>query len=214
MKPNKLSACLVTLFFCGLPLCAAAADALRVWTDVQGRTIEARLLSMDSVKETVRIERADGSVFELPILRFSPADRAYARSWASTQAVYADGLRELTSENWEWLTTSGSLQAGRYVKVPVKEMTTILNNRLAKARLTSEKGSLSGLRFDENAGLEAISAEFDNTISLATFFREVAKANNLRLLVDGNGILVLRRSGQPPANKNEPAKIEFLGVSN
>lgn len=214
MKPFKLLACLVTLTFCGFPLYSAAADELRTWTDVQGRKIEARVLAVDLTKETVRIERADGATFELPLLRFSPADRVYAKVWADNHALAADGLRELTTENWDWLTRSGSMQTGRYIKVPAKEFAAILNTRIANARLKTEKGSLTGLRIEEDSELGAISAEITGTVSYASFLRELAKANNLRLLVDASGAIVIRRSGGTDTTPTQDGeKIEFLGIT-
>jgi|GEM_PF-2993677 len=50
----------------------------RTWTDVDGRTIVARLVS--STDTTVTIVRSDGGAFTFPLERLSEEDRAYAAS--------------------------------------------------------------------------------------------------------------------------------------
>ncbi len=65
----------------------AAAEEVRIWTDLEGRTIEARLLSAEG--DAVTIRRTDGRVFTFSIERLSPEDRAYVeeQSAASFPAI-------------------------------------------------------------------------------------------------------------------------------
>lgn len=59
-------------------------SAPRTWTDREsGRQIEARLI--DVTGETVRIVRADGQTFDLPLARLTNEDQAYARGWSKTK---------------------------------------------------------------------------------------------------------------------------------
>ncbi len=54
---------------------------MRTWTDVQGRTINARLLHTDASKTSIEIERADGVRFTLPVARLSFADQQFVQNW-------------------------------------------------------------------------------------------------------------------------------------
>ena len=89
MKSTKRLACLVTLLLCGYPFTTALADELRTWTDVQGRTITARLLHADQGKATIEIERADGVHFTLPIARLCSADQQFVQNWVPEPAAPA-----------------------------------------------------------------------------------------------------------------------------
>ncbi|MCC5844457.1 MAG: hypothetical protein JJU05_09415 [Verrucomicrobia bacterium] len=55
----------------------AAPQSLRVWTDVNGRTIEARMIS--ATADQVTIQRADGAQFTIPLATLSPADQQWVR---------------------------------------------------------------------------------------------------------------------------------------
>ncbi|WP_232289512.1 DUF1549 domain-containing protein [Verrucomicrobium spinosum] len=56
----------------------AQAAAARVWTDSQGRKVEAAFVKLDG--DTVYIQLANGTVFPLPLARLSPADQEAART--------------------------------------------------------------------------------------------------------------------------------------
>jgi hypothetical protein len=220
MKPIKLFACLVTLTLCGLPLSSAVADESRTWTDTQGRTIEAKILGTDPVKDTIEIQRADGTKFTLPLSRLSQTDRVFVKTWASehpspevsgsnASAKPKSDLKELTPEQWEWLARSGSIQPSQYVRVPAKEMVALLNTRLERAKsMSTSKGAVTGLRLDEDSDVAEITTEVRNTMSLAAFLREMAASNDLSLFVDTKGAIVIQRTTRPATDK-----IEFLGMS-
>jgi len=57
---------------------AVPAADFRVWTDRQGKTIQARLIGTDG--QTVTLERQDGKRIALPLDRLSPADREQFRA--------------------------------------------------------------------------------------------------------------------------------------
>ncbi|MCX6938024.1 MAG: hypothetical protein NTU80_09035 [Verrucomicrobia bacterium] len=54
---------------------------MRSWTDLQGRSIYARLLAPPN-EGVIKIEREDGQVFNLNVARLSQADLDYLRSLA------------------------------------------------------------------------------------------------------------------------------------
>ena len=120
MKSTRRLACLVTLLLCGYPFNTAMADSVRTWTDVQGRTLNARLLHTDASKTTIEIERTDGVHFTLPLTRLSLADQQFVQHWApepespaapSPTEAPSTALTELSPANWEWLTQAGSITA-------------------------------------------------------------------------------------------------------
>lgn len=58
-----------------------AAPLSRTWTDVNGRTMEATLLSADFGSPLAVLETADGRQIEVPVRSLSPADREVIREW-------------------------------------------------------------------------------------------------------------------------------------
>ena len=219
MKLTKRLVCLVTLLLCGYPFSTAVADSVRTWTDVQGRTINARLLHIDSSKATIEIERADGVRFTLPLSRLSYADQQFIQNQEPTvdgtasasppaSEAVAASLAELSAANWEWLTQAGSITARNYVNFPVDQVVTLLNARLSAARSAKAKAAIKGVRIDPLADLTEINAEFPNTVNLATFLKELAVQNSLQVRVDASNILVLQRV--PTSAPTLP--IKFLGL--
>ena len=213
MKPNKPLACLVTLLLCGYPFNTAVADSVRTWTDAQGRSIEARLLQADTSKATIEIERADGVRFTLPIARLSQADQQFIQNWQPEVDVTAaalpgssGSLAELSPAQWEWLAQAGSMTARKYVNSPAQQLVALLNTRLTGAHSPKVKEAIKGVRIDEDTDLTEINAEFGNTVSFSTFFKELAEQNSLQLRVDSSGFIVLQR---PPSSA---PKIKFLGT--
>jgi len=57
-----------------------AKEPIRTWTSADGRTIEARFI--DEKKDTVRIRRTDGRVFNIPLDNLSEEDQKYVESLA------------------------------------------------------------------------------------------------------------------------------------
>ena len=218
MKSIKHLACLVTLLLCSYPFNTAKADSLRTWTDVQGRTINARLLHSNPSMATIEIERADGVRFTLPITRLCLADQQFLQnsepmvdgtaSAAPAASEAPTALAELSQANFAWLTQAGSMPARNYVNTPADQLITVLNMRISGAHSTSAKDAIKGVRIDPNAGLTEINLETTNTVSLATFIRELAEQNSLQLRVDVGGILVLQRVPSSAPKQT----IKFLGL--
>jgi len=191
---------------------------VRTWTDVQGRTINARLIHMDANKATIEIERADGVLFTLPITRLSFADQQFVlngeagvEDTASPSPVTSDApsaLAELSTANWAWLTQAVNMPARNYVNTPADQLVTVLNTRLSGAHSASAKEAIKGVRIDPNASLTEINLETTNTVSLATFIRALAEQNSLQLRVDASGVLVLQRV---PTSATQQT-IKFLGL--
>ena len=57
-----------------------AKEPIRTWTSADGRTIQARFI--DEKKDTVRIRRTDGRVFNIPLDNLSEEDQKYVESLA------------------------------------------------------------------------------------------------------------------------------------
>ena len=55
-----------------------AEEPFRVWTNQDGRTIQARYI--DETKGMIRIRRTDGRVFKIPLDNLSEEDRKYVKS--------------------------------------------------------------------------------------------------------------------------------------
>jgi len=75
----KVAAAIAVLVCVGLCLRQATAEDLSqpsLWKSADGRTIEARVLSISAGERTVRLERDDGLRFSLPWDRLSEADQA------------------------------------------------------------------------------------------------------------------------------------------
>ncbi len=219
MNPNKLLACLVALIAIrSLPLSAAEVSDARTWTDVQGRTIEARLINADATAGTIKIERADGAHFTLPVSRLSAQDQVFVREWTARQApapaapaasaASAPSLQELTQANWDWLARCGSIQPAVYKQISPEDLGALINRRLQNSPAPTGKGAITRARIDTESGGDEISIEVRTIVSLSTFLRDLARQNNLVLRIDSEGNLVIQRQ---PSKKSDT--IEFLGVS-
>ena len=64
-----------------------AKEPIRTWTSADGRTLEARFLEM--VGSKVRIEKASGRTFTVPLTGFSSADQEYTKK-AYGRALFVD----------------------------------------------------------------------------------------------------------------------------
>ncbi|MBN2162835.1 MAG: hypothetical protein JXR25_01880 [Pontiellaceae bacterium] len=75
-----------------LGFCAGLAGAgeFRIFSDQQGRAIEAKIVKFDSVKGKLQVERKDGQrVWVQPEL-FSKDDQAYIKEWISADQVLSE----------------------------------------------------------------------------------------------------------------------------
>lgn len=92
----KKAATTALLIFVGVSI--AHGNEFRVFTDAQGRAIEARILSFDPVKSEVEIERKDGKrVWVSPTL-FSEDDQRYVKGWVSAYRILSDECLQVSFE--------------------------------------------------------------------------------------------------------------------
>ena len=72
------------LILSGLAVLVCARVEARIFTDTQGRTIDAELI--DATLTQAKIRRADGQIFDLKLETLSAADRAYIVAWTRQRA--------------------------------------------------------------------------------------------------------------------------------
>lgn len=210
MKPYKLLACLVTLqFTCGLTLQAADTHDFRQWTDANGRTINARLVEAIGT-ESVKIERHDGLSFTVSLKAFSPADQAYVKSLRAapptSKFTLPAGLKAADPALWTLLAASGTQPETTYSNTSLDLVLETLNRRLSVDAIKSPAGQPLHVR-TEPANLASrvkLSGAMPR-MTLATFMKEIARANNLAVATDSKGMVVL-------VDKTPGADLEFLGV--
>jgi len=77
MKPNAILF-LLTFLIAMLTVGPALADTSRVWTDIQGRKVEATFIKLEG--DTVHIQLSSGSVHAIALERLSAEDQAVAKS--------------------------------------------------------------------------------------------------------------------------------------
>lgn len=92
MKPVRLTC----LFFASLLFPLSASAETREWTSADGKTIEGTILALEG--DTVKLE-TDRGVFELPLTRFSEADRAFAKDWAKEKEEMAKSAADSGGRN-------------------------------------------------------------------------------------------------------------------
>ncbi len=81
---------MIILFLVCLAVPIAHGREFRIFTDDQGRAIEAKVISHDPVKGNVQLERTDGKrVWVSPGL-FSAGDQAYLKEWIAANRVLSD----------------------------------------------------------------------------------------------------------------------------
>ncbi len=86
---KRILSILVTVCM-GSSLTASAETELRVFTDEQGRAIEARVVDFDAVKGSVQLEREDGQRFWVPPKLFSDDDQSYIKQWIAANRILSD----------------------------------------------------------------------------------------------------------------------------
>lgn len=77
---------------------AQVAGDFRQFTDKQGRSLEARVVSVAPDKKTMKILLRDGKEVDLEILLLSLDDQQYLRDWVSTQPAGTSYRLEVTVE--------------------------------------------------------------------------------------------------------------------
>jgi hypothetical protein len=204
---SKFLRLVAPICFGAITLFGSEASPLRSWTDVQGRSIQARLLA-PPVDGAIRIERADGQVFTLNVTRLSTADQAYLASLAAPppSAEELNKLRELTQQDWDMLAQLLSLSPRTYANAPADEVVAMLNTRLASSDFRLPDGRPISIRLEGEAAEARINTEIRYPVNLSTFLQDVTKRANLELRLDPKQQLVL------VAATKEVEKIKFLGL--
>ncbi len=67
---------------------AQLAEEFHTWTNTSGKQVEAALVSVDAVAKMLKIKTKDGTEYDVPIAKLSPADFEYAKArYAAMQAA-------------------------------------------------------------------------------------------------------------------------------
>lgn len=205
MKPLKRLACLVTLqFMCGLTLQAAAPQEFRQWTDVNGRTMTARLIALPNA-ESVKIERLDGQVFTVPLTRFSPADQDHVNAYRAERSEENPSgdttFKEPDTATWTLLNSGGSQPASAYDNTSLDLIIEGINRRFSVKKVKTPEGTPLTVRTEPSNLAARIRITGDlPRMSLSGFVQEVARTNNLKVKTDRSGLVVLV-DNEPPADK-------------
>ena len=210
MTPLKRLACLVTLTLIGgLTLKADEPTAYRQWTDPSGRTMTARYVETVG-NDTIKIERQDGQVFTVPLKSFSAADQAYVKSLTAAaktpKITLPAGLKIADPALWTLLASGGNQPESTYSNTSLDLVLESINQRFSLNALKTPSGQPLQVR-TEPANLASrikLSGEMPR-MSMATFMKEIARANNLVVATDAKGMVVL-------VDKSPSADLEFLGV--
>jgi hypothetical protein len=168
------------------------------------------------VEGVIKIERADGQVFNLNVARLSQADQDYLRSFTEPASAGpaetsggSEGLRVLSPQDWELLAQLLSITPRTYADTPADEVVEMLNRRLAASEFRLPDGRPISIRLEGEATQARISADIRYAVNLATFLQDVTKSSRLELRLDAKQQLVLLASSAANQGK-EP--IKFLGL--
>lgn len=71
---------------------SAEADELRLFRDKEDNQIEARILSISGDRRDLRIERSDGRMFEIEIVKLSLDSQQEVKNWLTSQPGAAESL--------------------------------------------------------------------------------------------------------------------------
>ncbi len=82
---NRTFPLLIAIFLCGLSF--SSAEEVRTFTNSQGKSIKATVLSVEG--ETTKIKLETGKEFTIPLSSLSPADQEYLKAWTPGAPVPA-----------------------------------------------------------------------------------------------------------------------------
>jgi len=115
---NTLRTRLCSILCCLLSVspCLSKAET-RIWTDVNGRTLEALLLKQSSESVTLRRSQ-DQQVFEIPLSNLSAADRRFLElnQASRKQAAHSQSASSFPSEGLKW---EAKIDAPNDIKIEV-----------------------------------------------------------------------------------------------
>lgn len=215
MNQIKSVACLVALIFIGgATLSASDSNEFRQWTDAaSGRTITARLVERVG-SDQIKIEREDGITFVASLTAFSAEDQTYVRSRTAATPVAPKakpvtlpaGLKAADSSLWAILSASGAQPETTYSGTSLDLVLETINRRFEVDAVKSQSGHPLRVRTEpvSLAGRITLSGAMPR-MSLSTFMKEIARANNLLVATDAKGLIVL-------VDQSPGSDLEFLGV--
>lgn len=120
MKPSRSIVSLIAV--CGSAAAILATSALaRPWTNAQGQTIEADLVSLKNDIATLKL--ANGKTYDVPLATLSPADQAFAKEQAAKLAETA---------------AAADSEPSVFKKVLDGKLVAVEGNRVMKYEMTSE----------------------------------------------------------------------------
>ncbi|CAM2977042.1 hypothetical protein [Rariglobus hedericola] len=211
MKPYKLLACLVTLqFTCGFTLQATDTQDFRQWTDVNGRTMSARVVEVPNA-ESVKIERADGRIFTVPLKTFSTADQSYVKTWVEESAdTDGSSLKSADAATWTLL-NAGDQPAATYSQTALDQVIENINQRFTVRAVKTPAGKSLQIRTEPSDLASRIQISGDMPrMSVGSFVKEIARINDLGVKTDAAGMVVLVDKSPAPAHAAPVAS--FFGV--
>ena len=213
MNTSKLLSLVAPLILGATTLFGTEVSNFRNWTDLQGRSLQARLLAPPA-DGAIKIERTDGKVFDLRVERLCAADQDYLRALASHPVATAtaeagDNLRPLTEKDWEMVAQLLSITPRTYADSPADEVVETLNKRLASSDFRLPDGRPISIRLEGEAAEARISTEIRYVVNLATFLQGLAKSSQLELRLDANQQLVLLTSSTTNSGKDQ---IKLFGL--
>ncbi len=189
----------------------------------------ARLVDMPDAT-SVKIERKDdGLLFTVPVSTFSFADQDYVSTHqaqfsrkqtrqsqdeepvAGAADHLADGslLKAPDSSAWTLLNSAGHQPASTYANTTLELIIGGINQRTVVRGIKAPSGVPLTIRTDplDLASRIRITGDMPR-MPLDTFVREIGRANNLGIMIDSEGMVVLVEKRRPKS-ANE---ISFLGV--
>jgi hypothetical protein len=69
---------------------SASGDEYRIFTDPQGRAIEAKMLQFNAAKRKIKLERKDGKTFWVSPDVFSGEDAVYIQEWIAAEQILSE----------------------------------------------------------------------------------------------------------------------------
>jgi hypothetical protein len=79
---------LISVLFAASCLVARSDEPYRVFTDLSGRSLSARMTSYDARKQVVSVLLENGRAGKLPLAQLSEADRQYVQTWLRFQDFF------------------------------------------------------------------------------------------------------------------------------
>ena len=130
----KLYLLLLPLIFL-VGLLQAQSDQLHPWTDIQGRTLQASFISLDSEKVTIKW---NGQVVPIPLVSLSPESQSLAKKLASQMNGKTSPFDTVAPNNLHpWTDVQGRTLQARFVKLFAGTVTIEWNGQMVPLPMNS-----------------------------------------------------------------------------